>query len=1173
MKKIFYIILCLIYFTLSYVSESQENKSVYDRHGRLVLPVIDPERGTVKEIAGFKEHIKNYGLKREDLNNETVKDLAKKIIQDYSDISKVKLENLKLKQLNHPGNLRWIIEFQQYYKNIPIENTSIRFGIGRNGSIDGILFCSYKISDLSINPNIDSEKSKSIALIHSYSTDTLKIHSLFQKKAMPELIIYPKKNDSSFVFYLAWKIQIYSLIYYINAQDGQIIDAIDNTINSPPKKFDGDESSDYKKNKSSVGPKSPTSTITSGIYGKIKGFYKNRYKNDLWCTNPIGYETWYIDVSCLDEDLGVDDPDYFDSDEDGNYSVYYQSDGEDQIPLFAGPYEVKIDMYNGNGIIMKRIDNSDCSVVNPLYENLSISNTVNYNGSSTEQNFTWDKNNSIQADASNIQWHLKQIKPYFESTPYNFIFTQIPIATVNEGYCVQNGAGADGHMIKFGTHNVELGIIRPARSSEVIYHEFTHNIIFSLYGNQWPHSIDPVTEALALNEGLSYYFPVAKWCSTPYATCDSRFASDLYGDDMNLFNSYRKGEEQSLPDPTNPHYIGLIIGGAAWDLRNGISGFTDGLFINSDKLIYQTLAHEDRPTRFFPFLKTLYKVDTDINDQLYHFKIQQAFNRHGIYSVSSLANLGWNMLSVPIDLYNGEFAPSQVWPEADQTKILKYNPIQEKYVLEGLRIDLGVGYFVRFSDLGVHPISQISRTMKELSYVGNELEQIVIPVSNGWNLIGSVQYLLNRSKVTLSSGVSFLSDFFRYEPGGYIPINNLPEEVKDCLEPGYGYWIKVSGTGNLTLDYNSTGSDQQPPGDQQPPPAPSTPPATPILVAPSNGATNQSINPTLSWNASTGATSYRLQVATNQTFTSVVFDDLTITAIYKMVTGLSYSTTYYWRINASNSYGTSSWSEIRNFQTGSAPPPDPDPCLELTSLSMLDQFIVSDAKDKKQHIFVRNGGRKIKSGLIVGDEMPPPSPDEYFDVRFKSNKFIEAIKHEDGNKKIYIDVNNAEFPITLWWSLDRNNLISYSLKLKGENDKEPISLTGSNKISISGNKNKEILLEATVSSPPPCEEQGSIFNNPNKIESQKVVNYSLKQNHPNPFNPITQFNYELPNDEYVSLKIFDVLGRVVATVVEQHETAGYKSVTFDASSLPSGLYFYRLQAGKFSDIKKMMLLK
>jgi endoglucanase len=85
--------------------------------------------------------------------------------------------------------------------------------------------------------------------------------------------------------------------------------------------------------------------------------------------------------------------------------------------------------------------------------------------------------------------------------------------------------------------------------------------------------------------------------------------------------------------------------------------------------------------------------------------------------------------------------------------------------------------------------------------------------------------------------------------------------------------------------------------------------------------------------------------------------------------------------------------------------------------------------------------------------------------------------------------------------------------------------------------------------------------------------YSLTQNYPNPFNPSTIISFSVPSKLYVSLKIYDVLGREVATLLDEQMSAGSHDIHWGAVGLPSGVYFYRLQSGSFSETRKLILLK
>lgn len=87
------------------------------------------------------------------------------------------------------------------------------------------------------------------------------------------------------------------------------------------------------------------------------------------------------------------------------------------------------------------------------------------------------------------------------------------------------------------------------------------------------------------------------------------------------------------------------------------------------------------------------------------------------------------------------------------------------------------------------------------------------------------------------------------------------------------------------------------------------------------------------------------------------------------------------------------------------------------------------------------------------------------------------------------------------------------------------------------------------------------------------VRYELSQNYPNPFNPVTKINFSIQKQGFVTLKVYDMLGREVASLVNEFKQAGYYSMDFNASGLSSGIYFYKLQANDFTDIKKMVLIK
>jgi len=137
---------------------------------------------------------------------------------------------------------------------------------------------------------------------------------------------------------------------------------------------------------------------------------------------------------------------------------------------------------------------------------------------------------------------------------------------------------------------------------------------------------------------------------------------------------------------------------------------------------------------------------------------------------------------------------------------------------------------------------------------------------------------------------------------------------------------------------------------------------------------------------------------------------------------------------------------------------------------------------------------------------------------------------------------------------------------------------------VTGESEAAALFEFSVDKRAPVGEEGKIIfkvhNTPGDQWTKEINvtvsnpdNYELTQNYPNPFNPTTKIEFVLPSDEKVTMKVYDMLGREVKTLLNDFLSAGHHDVEFNASSLASGTYIYVLSTMNFRQIKKMMLIK
>jgi hypothetical protein len=302
-----------------------------------------------------------------------------------------------------------------------------------------------------------------------------------------------------------------------------------------------------------------------------------------------------------------------------------------------------------------------------------------------------------------------------------------------------------------------------------------------------------------------------------------------------------------------------------------------------------------------------------------------------------------------------------------------------------------------------------------------------------------------------------------------------------------------------------------------------SPPSAPGLLAPPNGGSNALPSLTLTWHPSALAFAYRIQVATDSLFGSLFLEDSTLTTTSRLVSGLATNTVYYWRVRAKNIYGWSAFSARWYFSTGSILP------IQLASLTgelsngnnvVLRWTTISEINNYGFYV------ERRKEGATSFDSLNAFIPG--------AGTTLEA-QHYSWTDQ-HVEPGTYDYRLV---QVDLDGLENYS----------PV-------ISVSVSR-----LTGVGDAPMPKE-------------------FSLMQNQPNPFNPSTIIRYALPSQSNIRLEIFDVLGQRVALVADGRQELGYHEQPWNASSVASGMYFYRLEAASISDpgksftqVRKMLLLK
>lgn len=210
--------------------------------------------------------------------------------------------------------------------------------------------------------------------------------------------------------------------------------------------------------------------------------------------------------------------------------------------------------------------------------------------------------------------------------------------------------------------------------------------------------------------------------------------------------------------------------------------------------------------------------------------------------------------------------------------------------------------------------------------------------------------------------------------------------------------------------------------------------------------------------------------------------------------------------------------------------------LFTNQLEQAQKLIITDAKGNSANLYLTNDTKNYYS------ELPPEPPKGIFDVRFSDNRFIAQL-----DTKNEIVINSAYFPIIVRCA---NGNVKFKLKIL-ENDEK--ILTKENEVVITNSKVNRIIIEPV--------------NVP--------MGMYLYQNYPNPFNPSTIIRYDLNEDAKVQLKIYDLVGRELAILVDKEQPAGSYKIELNSNSfnLSSGIYFYHLKANDYVSTRKLMIIK
>ena len=377
----------------------------------------------------------------------------------------------------------------------------------------------------------------------------------------------------------------------------------------------------------------------------------------------------------------------------------------------------------------------------------------------------------------------------------------------------------------------------------------------------------------------------------------------------------------------------------------------------------------------------------------------------------------------------------------------------------------------------------------------------------------------------------------------------------------------------------------------------------PLLIFPDNNAVDLGEQLKLTWETMKGADNYQLQIAYSNDFVDIFIDTTEVMDEELLVQGLENGMNYFWRVRATDSESASTWSEVYSFSTAILPPNKISIIQPASSSEDIDlpvTFIWKQAVTADYYELKFGDTEELSNSITLSDitdttvtlenlnydsryfwkvrginllDNGPWSEVYSFSTGLPIPDFpvlVHPQNDDDLRPPIRFGWNSTEFTDSSHLQVSQDELFK-NIVFDSTLSKQTVEIAALDEIKKYYWRLKSI--NRLFTSEWSEVRNFNLMSLTNTEDELVIEEFALHQNFPNPFNPSTVITFDVKNVQDVKVQVFDLSGRLVKTLVNNKTSPGRHQVVFDASTLSSGVYLLRMQAGYFIDTKKITLIK